>query len=146
MFGKCLCGGIEFEITGTVPNLYQCHCSQCRKQGGAASNSATIINEKQFLWKAGENLVTRFKHESGFNSHFCSICGSPVPNKLGDHSLIWIPAGLLEDCESLEIVAHLFVGSKAHWEKICNSGTQHEEMPDLEALNKALQPTQKPRG
>lgn len=62
MIGKCLCGGVEFEITGTVPNLYQCHCSQCRKQGGSASNTATIIHENQFLWKAGQNLLTRFKH------------------------------------------------------------------------------------
>jgi hypothetical protein len=141
MIGKCLCGEIEFEIAGIIPNLYQCHCSQCRKQGGSASNSATIVNKKQFSWKFGENLVTQFKDKSGFNSHFCSVCGSPVPNKLGDSELVWIPAGALEDSEDLEIVAHLFVGSKAHWEKISNTGIQYEEMPSLDELINSLQRT-----
>lgn len=141
MIGECLCGGVGFEVTGTIPNLYQCHCSQCRKQGGSASNTATIVHEKQFTWKFGQALVTRFKDRTGFNSHFCSVCGSPVPNKLGDNELIWIPAGLLEDSENLEIVTHLYVGSKAHWEKIGNSGNQYEEMPSLKALIKELQRT-----
>jgi len=139
MIGKCLCGEVEFKVTGAIPNLYQCHCSQCRKQGGSSSNSATIVNGKEFRWKFGENLVTQFKDKTGFNSHFCSVCGSPVPNKLGDSDLVWVPAGVLEESEGLEIVAHLYVGSKAHWEKIFNTGRQYEEMPSIEELNKALQ-------
>jgi hypothetical protein len=35
----------------------------------------------------------------------------------------------------------LFVGSKAHWEKISNNGIQYEEMPSLDELNKTLQRT-----
>jgi hypothetical protein len=98
------------------------------------------VNEKQFSWMRGQNLITRFKDKTGFNSHFCSICGSPVPNALGDNGLIWIPAGLLEKIKNLEIVAHLFVGSKAHWETIGKSVTAYEEMPNLETLIKILQP------
>ncbi len=139
MLGKCLCGGVKFEITGTVPNLYQCHCSECRRQSGSASNTATIVNANQFSWKAGQNIVTGFKHRTGFNSHFCSICGSPVPNKLRKSEYIWIPAGLLEDSENLEIVLHLYVGSKSHWEEISNSGMKYEESLSLETLNKTLQ-------
>jgi hypothetical protein len=141
MIGKCLCGEVEFEVVGIIPNLYQCHCSQCRKQGGSASNSATIVNKIQFLWKFGEKLVTQYTDKSGCNSHFCTVCGSPVPNKLGDSELVWIPAGALEDNEDLEIVAHLFVGSKATWENISNTGIQYEEMPSLDELNKILQRT-----
>jgi hypothetical protein len=35
-------------------------------------------------------------------------------------------------------VTHLYVGSKAHWEKIGNTGIQYEEMPSLDALIKEL--------
>ena len=141
MIGQCLCGEIIFEITGVVPNLYQCHCSQCRKQGGSASNTATIVGANQIVWHAGQNLITKFKHVTGFNSHFCSVCGSPVPNKLRDDDLVWVPAGLLEQSENLEIVAHLFVGSKAHWEIIKNLAKQYNQMRDLDTLYKALQHT-----
>ena len=54
MRGKCLCGLIEFEIVGVAPKLYQCHCSLCRKQGGASSNTAAIVAKEQFRWLAGQ--------------------------------------------------------------------------------------------
>ncbi|PSF15386.1 hypothetical protein C7H10_00470 [Marinobacter shengliensis] len=28
---------LQFEIDGEIPNLYQCHCSRCRKATGAAA-------------------------------------------------------------------------------------------------------------
>lgn len=140
MIGRCLCGEVEFEIVGMVPNLYQCHCSQCRKQSGSSSNSATLVTTKQFLWRAGENLITRFKERSGFNSHFCSLCGSPVPNQLAGGEFIWIPAGALETSKDLEVVAHLFVESKASWEQICNTGRLYDAMPSLAELQHLLQP------
>jgi len=30
MPGKYLCEEVAFELTGTLPNIYQCHCSLCR--------------------------------------------------------------------------------------------------------------------
>lgn len=139
MIGKCLCGAVQFKLTGTVPNLYQCHCSQCRKQGGSTSNTATIVQEQQFSWLSGQERITQFRHPSGFNSHFCSACGSPVPNKLGDQRLFWIPAGLLDDSENLEIAAHLFVGSRARWDTPVKAGKQYREMPGLDDLIEVLQ-------
>lgn len=52
MIGKCLCGEVQFELLDDIPNLYRCHCSLCRKQDGAFSNTATIIDEEQFSWKS----------------------------------------------------------------------------------------------
>ena len=40
MKGACLCGKVRFEILGEVPNLYQCHCSECRKATGTSANAA----------------------------------------------------------------------------------------------------------
>lgn len=139
--GECLCGAVQFSIEGVVPNLYQCHCSQCRKQGGSASNTATIVHEQQFSWTSGDNLVNQYKDRTGFNSHFCSVCGSPVPNRLGNQALIWIPAGLLNDSSDLEVTVHLYTASRAHWDNIQGSAHQYNEMPDLEALTRVLQRT-----
>jgi hypothetical protein len=36
--GSCLCG-IKFEIAGPLLGPINCHCSQCRKQHGAAFRS-----------------------------------------------------------------------------------------------------------
>lgn len=114
--GHCLCGSVQFTISGKLPNLYQCHCSLCRRQSGAASNAATIVPVDQFAWTAGESLIKAWQKTSGMSSHFCSECGSPVPNTLSsDNALMWIPVGLLDGVES-KVVAHLYCDSKASWD------------------------------
>jgi len=139
MNGKCLCGDVQFELFGDVPNLYQCHCSLCQKQGGSSANAATIIHENQFSWKLGEGNISYFKKSTGFTSDFCSNCGSPVPNCLRDTEYYWVPAGLLEDNIGLEVVAHICTSSKANWEEISTKGKQYDEMPNLDELNNVLQ-------
>jgi len=139
MRGKCLCGAIEFELNGDVPNLYQCHCSLCRKVTGAAANAAFRIVADQFAWISGSVQIREFVTESGFKSHFCITCGSPVPNLTNNDSAYWIPAGLLEESSELELVAHLYVASRASWDVIADVGEQFDEMPDAEALDRLLQ-------
>ena len=134
MRGKCLCGRIEFEIVGVVPTLYQCHCSLCRKQGGAASNTAAIVANEQFHWISGQAHISSWVKETGFRSDFCSHCGSPVPNPLGAKPYHWVPAGLLDGEHSLKVGAHLHVSSKASWDVIASPGIQYETMPELSEL------------
>lgn len=129
--GNCLCGSIQFSISGDLPNLYQCHCSLCRRQSGAASNAATIVPAEQFTWAAGESQIKKWQKPSGMGSHFCGECGSPVPNTLSsDSSLVWIPVGLLDEVGS-KIVAHLCCDSKAGWDESVDAGvTCFSGMPD----------------
>ncbi|WP_019530479.1 GFA family protein [Dasania marina] len=141
MIGKCLCGDVQFEIEGEIPNLLQCHCSLCRKQSGSSANASTFVHESKFTWTSGQNNVSHYKKDTGFSSSFCAKCGSPVPNQLGSTDKYWVPAGLLENEEDLEIVVHIYTQSKASWEEIPSSGKHFEEMPDIELLNKALQRT-----
>lgn len=141
MIGKCLCGKIQFEISGEVPNLYQCHCSLCRKATGSSANIATFVDQEKYKWISGQDSVRSNIKETGFRSDFCTTCGSPVPNKLRDTDKYWIPAGLLEEAEDLKVVEHMYTNSKAQWDIISGNGTNHDEMSNLESLNQALQRT-----
>jgi hypothetical protein len=129
MRGTCLCGGISFEVLDPPRRLYQCHCSLCRKQGGAAANASLVVKAAQLRWLSGESLIRSYVKPTGFRSDFCSTCGSPVPNRIQDTSFMWVPAGLLDDVGTLEIAMHLFVGSKAAWEPAPTTGAVHETMP-----------------
>ena len=84
MIGKCNCGSVSFEVTGNAPALYHCYCTLCQKQGGTAYNAATIVFSKIFTWLSGEPSVQKWKKDTGFSSHFCNACGSPVPNTFKD--------------------------------------------------------------
>ena len=137
MRGQCLCGEVEFVVTGTLPHIYQCHCSLCRKATGSAANAALIVPSENFQWVCGQDRITSYAGMD-YRSDFCSKCGSPLPNPLGGRAEYWIPVGLLEDNTSLEIAAHLHVGSKASWDAVASSGVQYQEAPDLESLLKVL--------
>jgi len=138
MRGKCLCGEVEFVVSGTLPNIYQCHCSLCRKATGSASNTALIVQSESFQWVCGQERIASFVKDAGYRSDFCSKCGSPLPNPLKGGAEYWIPVGLFEDNANLEIAAHLHVGSKASWDVIASSGIQYQEAPDLKILLKML--------
>ncbi len=138
MRGKCLCGHIEFEIDGSRFKLYQCHCSLCRRQGGSLSNTATIVSNDRFRWLRGADRISSWIKESGFRSDFCPTCGSPVPNPLRKLPYYWIPAGLLEDTDGLEIVAHLHLSSRAKWDTIAAEGACYEELPRFRELLELL--------
>ena len=139
MKGKCLCGAVEFELSGAIPNLYQCHCSLCRKVTGSSANAAFRIGASQLHWIRGESSISKYVTDTGFKSHFCSSCGSPVPNLILDDSAYWVPVGLLDDRGELELVAHLFVGSRASWDTLADGVEHFEEMPDSETLDGLLQ-------
>ena len=130
MRGSCLCGRVEFQIDSS-PKIYQCHCSLCRKQGGSSSNSAIIVEARNFCWIAGQEHISSYVRPTGFRSDFCSRCGSPVPNPFRTTAYYWVPAGLLDDNVNLQVGAHLFVGSKAPWDTVPSNGPQYETMPEF---------------
>jgi hypothetical protein len=49
-----------------------------------------------------------------------------------------VPAGLLDDLETLEIGAHLFTGSKASWEAIPSDAPHFETVPKPSQLLELL--------
>ena len=85
-------------------------------------------------WVSGVKKITKYKKKDGFTSHFCSVCGSPVPNRLRDTDKIWVPAGLLSGDIDFRIAVHIYTESKASWETVLHDGKQYSEMPDFESL------------
>jgi len=131
MKGSCLCGNVAFEISGEITELYQCHCSLCRKATGAAANAACIVPSERFTWRSGTSQITSFVRHSGYRSDFCSHCGSPVPNPMRDGERVWVPAGLFDEATQARVTRHVFVGSKAEWDEISGSGVQYDDLGSL---------------
>jgi hypothetical protein len=129
--GSCLCGDVRFEVSAPFPRLYQCHCSLCRKQGGSVSNTGLIVASEKFRWLAGDASIGKWQRSTGFRSHFCLRCGAPVPNPLRDTGYVWVPSGLLDDDEALEIGAQLHLASRAPWDRLPAPGRSFDAAPEL---------------
>jgi hypothetical protein len=128
--GSCLCGTIRFAIEGDLPDLYQCHCSLCRKVTGAAANAALTVPADRFHWRDGETAIRAFVRDSGYRNDFCTRCGSTVPNPTRDATGYWIPAGLFDTPIGSQVGKHVFTASKADWDIIGGTARQFPGPPD----------------
>lgn len=139
MKGSCFCGKIHFEVNAAVKELYQCHCSECRKTTGTAANAGFIIHKNNFNWLKGESSVKSFIKDTGYRVNFCTNCGSVVPNAMTmlEHAY-WVPAGAIDSDFSATIAHHIYVDSKADWDdispidstKLAKQPKLHSTLPD----------------
>ena len=125
--GSCLCGSVRFQYGKAVTQVGMCHCSQCRKVSGVASNAVIVVPESELEWTSGQELRRVFTKPSGWKTTFCAACGSPLPQTLPDKQAYWVPAGLLDDDPGLRIGGHIYVGSKAGWDEIAGDAPRFAE-------------------
>ncbi|MEO8716687.1 MAG: GFA family protein, partial [Burkholderiales bacterium] len=97
-----------------------------------------IVPFKRFRWLSGQERTASFVKPTGFRSDFCATCGSPVPNPLRQTAYYWVPAGLFEGAEKLEVAVHLYVGSKATWDDGPLCGAQYDAMPEMREFMRML--------
>ncbi|MFV5466283.1 GFA family protein [Acinetobacter towneri] len=132
--GSCLCGQVKFLVNKDIKTIYHCHCSLCRKQSGTGANSATLVNETLFEWVSGIDSIGTLKKDSGFTSCFCTSCGSPVPNKVGNSTFIWIPLGLLNETPVVKKRLGFCLNSKSRWASVMPMDQEYLELPSWSEL------------
>ena len=126
--GRCLCGGVAFEVSGGLGMVTHCHCSMCRKAHGSAFATGGVVTADGFRWLAGQELVRRYQSSPDTARPFCSRCGSKVPS---DHmpGFVFVPPGNLDDDLHERPLAHILVGSKAPWFDIADELPRFDEFP-----------------
>lgn len=128
MQGSCACGGILFELNGSLEWMNHCHCSTCRKVHGAAFGTFGHGRASDFRWVQGEELVERWQSSAGNTRNFCRICGSNVPTVAADENAVRIPMGAVDDDPQFLPQEHFFVASKAAWFDIGDDLPQHQQL------------------
>ena len=93
--GGCLCGRVQYEVTGPFDAFHLCHCSQCRHSTGSAHAANIFTSEDRLTWLAGKDLVKRYIPDKAgvISKCFCSHCGSLVPYTSLSRGRLIIPAG-----------------------------------------------------
>ena len=126
--GACNCGAVAFEIDARVSDVFVCHCSICRRSTGGNGIAVIIIDKERYRWTRGQDQISTWKKpDAEWQTWFCRICGSPLPGE-NDASRMFVPAGLIsEGGGELSVAHHIWVGSKAVWDEIGDSGKQHSE-------------------
>jgi hypothetical protein len=129
--GSCLCGGVGFDIDGTLQRVVNCHCSLCRRSRGTAYGSTLFTSPDRFRWTRGTDRIRAYRlpPPRTYETDFCTICGSIVPTIIPDFRLALVPAGSIDTALQPLPGLHIYVGSKAAWHDITDSWPQFDEMP-----------------
>jgi hypothetical protein len=115
--GGCLCGGVQYEISGELMRFYHCHCGRCRKATGTGHASNIMVKLGEAAWIKGEELLGHYKvpEAQRFSTCFCTRCGSQLPRVRKEMGFALIPAGSLDVEPGIKPQARIFWDSRAEW-------------------------------
>ena len=124
--GRCLCGGVQFEVDRAVGPFELCHCPRCRKASGSAFLAGLGVRTQDFRLLSGAELIREYaapirERPPAYRVAFCSRCGSPAPCPPDGATWFEIPAGLLDSDPVLRPDKHIFVDCKSPWFFISDS-------------------------
>ena len=130
--GSCLCGSVQYRISGDVLRFYHCHCSRCRKMTGTGHATNIMVRADTVEWLKGESLLGYYKvpQAERFYSQFCTQCGSPLPRHIPKLGMVVIPAGSLDSDPGVRPEARIFWDSRAEWSCEADGLSTFSEYPE----------------
>jgi hypothetical protein len=129
-YGSCLCGAVRFEVEGSFERFFLCHCSFCRKDTGSAHGANLFSTTARLTWLAGEDQVTTYHLPSTRHAKsFCKTCGSALPRLHAGTTALIVPAGSLESPLMMRPDAHIFVASRADWDRELETVPTFDRLP-----------------
>ena len=129
--GRCECKRIAFEITGPITDFSHCHCSQCRRLHGAAFASFAGVDASKFRYVTDTSDLRAYESSDDHRRLFCGNCGSNIMVQIDAYpDQFYIAMGSIDGEVDLPEAYHIYVGSKAPWHEILDSGEQYVEDAD----------------
>jgi hypothetical protein len=122
--GSCLCGAVNFEITGELHPPDACHCSMCRKQSGHYWASTDI--PRAALTIHGAEHVTWFRSSAKVRRGFCSTCGSFLFWDPIERDSIAVAMGAFDEPTGIRLGMHIHVAGKGDYYEIADGLPQKE--------------------
>lgn len=123
--GRCLCGAISFRVSGELRDVFDCHCTRCRRFTGHHMAATATATADLTIQDEGSNLAWYCPvPEAGYA--FCRTCGS---------SLFWksqVASDRISICAgSLDRPTHLRT-TQAWWTSEAGDYYLRPDLPELE--------------
>lgn len=124
--GSCQCGRVRYRVRGPIAVLANCHCTDCRKNSGAAFVTWAEFPRSAFTFVKGEDQLQTHKAESGTQRQFCRTCGSSLICFVEGDGLIEVTAATFDTPLEERPAYHIYVRSKVPWFDIQDGKPQHQ--------------------
>ena len=125
--GGCLCGKVRYRIDGQITDGSHCHCAMCRKAHGAAFGTYGAVQQDQFHWTDGQDLIKIFSSSADMDRTFCSNCGSTFQTIYKpEPDLMYLALGTVDGDPGCRPEYHIYIGSKAPCDEVADDLGQYE--------------------
>ena len=73
--GKCFCGAVEVQVSGSPEGMGYCHCSSCRSWSGGPVNAFSLWKPEAVQVTSGAQHVATFEKTPASQRKYCRKCG-----------------------------------------------------------------------
>jgi hypothetical protein len=73
--GKCFCGAVEIQVSGTAEAMGYCHCNSCRSWSAAPVNAFTLWKPENVKVTKGAAFIGHFMKTPLSDRQYCTKCG-----------------------------------------------------------------------
>jgi len=124
--GSCLCGAVNYQVSGGLPDFEVCHCRQCQKAQGGACVVVAPIATSTFKLLTGAERLAAYRASPDKERVFCSSCGSPLFSRRDEKpGFLRLRVGTLDAVPAGRVASHAHVASKVDWFKIGDDAPRH---------------------
>lgn len=141
--GGCQCGAVRYRITAAPLSVYNCHCKDCQKLGGATHSMSMPVTRAHVELLQGDLVAYDKSADSGRIVRMCGCgaCGIKVWNEpLAAPDLLIVKPGTLDDMSWATPVGNIWTASRMPWAVIDQDLLNFERQPpDRQALYDAFE-------
>jgi hypothetical protein len=135
--GRCMCGGVRFELSEPLLGALFCHCKRCQRRTGTGVSTTALTAPGSYRTVEGEELIGRWDPgDGGYVKAFCSRCGGQLFTTNPENpEILAIRMGALDDDPGIRPGAHQFTNYAAPWYPVPDDGLpRFPERIDASAL------------
>jgi hypothetical protein len=124
--GRCLCGAIEYAVTGRPDRVFHCHCESCRRHVSSPVATFVCVFRESFRFTKGTPRI--YRSSPGVRRGFCPDCGSPIAYEADRiPTEVHLYHGTLSDPDSIQPTAHVHVAEQIDWFELEDELPRYEE-------------------
>lgn len=132
--GRCLCGGVTYEVHGPLRDIVLCHCEECRRANGyLGAYTSTLATDLAIVTEDSLRWIDSPRSDRRASRGFCTECGSSLFWHAAGAERISIAVGTLDRPTRLRIAAHIYTHQADDYDELPDDGLPRDpESPSAE--------------
>jgi hypothetical protein len=95
--GACLCGAVQFTVSGDPVAMGYCHCDSCRKWSAGPVNAFTLWKPDAVRVTRGADRIAEFHKTPRSHRQWCKSCGGHLFTKHPEWDLVDVYAAVIPE-------------------------------------------------